>query len=117
MSLIQKKIFRLITPKVSQIFPSIWDAKTGLKKPVKEKIAAKVTDNQKNSENEIPNALGIANQIIIPVKKPKPAHKKPIANRAAASGLSKSLMSFRFRTLSCNAAVRPVVRQVKSNRG
>ena len=41
MSLIQKKIFRLITRTASQITPSAWDAKFGLKKPIKEKTAAK----------------------------------------------------------------------------
>lgn len=112
-SLIQKKTCLRITPTVSQIFPSARDAKAGPKKPMKEKTAARITDNQKNTENEIPNARGIANQIIIPLRKPKPADIKAIASRSVGSGLSMSLLSLRFRTFPPP----PLSDKTKSNRG
>jgi len=96
MSLIQKKIFRLMTRTASNKTPSDRDATAGLKKPTMEKIAARNTDNQKNTENEITNARGIANQMIIPFRKPKPADMNTIAIRSTASGESMSLMLFRF---------------------
>ncbi len=85
MSLIQKKIFRWITRTASQIFPSARDAKSGLKNPMTEKAAARITDNQKNTENEISNARGVANQMISPLRKPKPAARKAIASRSSAA--------------------------------
>ena len=96
MSLIQKKIFRWTTRTASQIFPSDWDAMAGLKKPTREKTAARNTDNQKNTENEILKARGMANHRIIPLRKPNPADMKAIAIRSTASGVSMSLISLRF---------------------